>query len=126
MNKYRSDKVEKKLYLDNISMKNDINSDLLAKLSSTFRTYNYQFNEHDPKIESNLFNIGAQRTNLFRRSMNQVRNMIQDFDNQFSINLYNNNNNERKSTNIYNTKTIKVKHQYFPFQVQKNLNHQMK
>ena len=106
-NKYRSDKVEKKLYLNNITMKNDINLDLLSKITNTFRAYNYQYNDHDKKIESNLFNIGAQRTNLFRRSMNQVRNMIQDFDNQFSINLYNNNNNERKSTNIYTTKTIK-------------------
>ena len=106
-NKYRSDKVEKKLYLNNITMKNDINLDLLSKITNTFRAYNYQYNDHDKKIESNLFNIGAQRTNLFRRSMNQVRNMIQDFDNQFSINLYNNNNNERKSTNIFTTKTIK-------------------
>ena len=106
-NKYRSDKVEKKLYLNNITMKNNINLDLLSKITNTFRAYNYQYNDHDKKIESNLFNIGAQRTNLFRRSMNQVRNMIQDFDNQFSINLYNNNNNERKSTNIFTTKTIK-------------------
>ena len=100
MNKYRSDKVEKKLYLDNISMKNDINSDLLAKLSSTFRTYNYQFNEHDPKIESNLFHIGAKRTNILRKSMNTVRNMIQNFDNQFSINLDLKPNKHRKTSKI--------------------------
>ena len=100
MNKYRSDKVEKKLYLDNISMKNDIISDLLAKLSSTFRTYNYQFNEHDPKIESNLFHIGAKRTIILRKSMNTVRNMIQNFDNQFSINLDLKPNKHRKTSKI--------------------------
>ena len=101
-NKYRSDKVEKKIYLDNITMRNDINIDLFSKLLSTFRSYNYQSNDHDQKIESNLSNISAKRTDLFRKSMNQVRNMIQDYDNQFSINLYNNNK-VRKSTNINNT-----------------------
>ena len=67
-------------------MKNDINLDLFSKISNTFRAYNY----HDKKIESNLFNIGAKRINLFRRSMNQMKNMIQDFNNQFAINLCNN------------------------------------
>ena len=39
--------------------------------------------------------------------MNQVKNMIQDFDNQFAINLCNND--VRKSTNIKNSEKIKEK-----------------
>ena len=105
--KYRSDKVEKKFYLDNITMKNDLNLDLLSKLSSTYRSYNFQFNNHDQKIESNLFHIGSRRSILLRKSMNQLRNMIQDFDDHFSLNTYNINNNARKSSNINNTKQIK-------------------
>ena len=103
-NKFRNDKVEKKLYLENINMKNDINKDLLSKLSSTFRSFNYQSIGNDSKIESNLFNIGAKRSFLFRKSMNSVRNMIQDFDNQFSMHLEVNDkeNKEQTRNNIYN------------------------
>ena len=103
-NKFRNDKVEKKLYLENINMKNDINKDLLSKLSSTFRSFNYQSIGNDSKIESNLFNIGAKRSFLFRKSMNSVRNMIQDFDNQFSMHLEVNDkeNKEQTGNNIYN------------------------
>ena len=93
--KYRNDKVEKKFYLDNITMKNDLNLDLLSKLSSTYRSYNFQFNNHDQKIESNLFHIGSRRSILLRKSMNQLRNMIQDFDNEFTVNLNINKNNKK-------------------------------
>ena len=86
-NSSRNDKVEKKLYLENINMKNKINSDLLFKLTSTFKSYNFSSDKKDTKIESNLFNIGAKRSLLLRKKMNKVRNLIQDFDNQFSINF---------------------------------------
>ena len=110
-NSQRDDKVEKKLYLENINMRNHINVDLLSKLSSTFKTFNFQSHGNDPKIESNLFNIGSKRSLLLRRSMTTVRNMIQDFDNQFSINLDIKNQKPKISGNIlcnkYKTKQIK-------------------
>ena len=110
-NSQRNDKVEKKLYLENINMRNHINVDLLSKLSSTFKSFNFQSHGNDPKIESNLFNIGSKRSLLLRRSMTTVRNMIQDFDNQFSINLDLKNQKPKIGGNIlykkYYTKQIK-------------------
>ena len=111
--KSRNDKVEKKLYLENINMKSHINSDLLSKLTSTFRSFNFQSGMNDPKIVSNLFNIGSKRSLLLRRSVNKVRNMIQDFDNQFSI-KYDFNSEKQNNNNIcnkynYETKQIKEK-----------------
>ena len=111
-NSFRNDKVEKKLYLENINMRNHINTDLLSKLSSTFKSFNFQSHGNDPKIESNLFNIGSKRSHLLRKGMTKVRNMIQDFDNQFSINFNIKNQNENNSNNnLYNkyenTKQIK-------------------
>ena len=118
-NKYRNDKVEKKLYLENINIKSNINYDLLSKLNSTFRSFNFQSGMNDPKIESNLFNIGSKRSILLRRSVNTVRNMIQDFDNQFSINF--DFNNEKENNNInniynkynYNYKTKQIKEESY-------------
>ena len=118
-NKYRNDKVEKKLYLENINIKSHINYDLLSKLNSTFRSFNFQSGMNDPKIESNLFNIGSKRSILLRRSVNTVRNMIQDFDNQFSINF--DFNNEKENNNInniynkynYNYKTKQIKEESY-------------
>ena len=118
-NKFRSDKVEKKLYLENINMKNHINSDLLSKLNSTFRSFNFQSGMNDPKIESNLFNIGSKRSILLRRSANEVRDMIQDFDNQFSINFGFNNEKENNNINSnynkykYNNKTKQIKEESY-------------
>ena len=118
-NNFRSDKVEKKLYLENINMKNHINSDLLSKLNSTFRSFNFQSGMNDPKIESNLFNIGSKRSILLRRSANEVRDMIQDFDNQFSINFGFNNEKENNNINSnynkykYNNKTKQIKEESY-------------
>ena len=112
-NSHRNDKVEKKLYLEDINKRNHINVDLSSKLSSTFKSFNFQSIGNDSKIEANLFNIGVKRSNLLRKSMATVRNMIQDFDNQFSINFDINNLNQKQKddkknlNNKYDTKQIK-------------------
>ena len=87
-----NDKVEKKMYLENITIKTKRNKDLLSKLSSTYHSYRMHANSKDPLIEANLFRIGAKRSFLLTKRMNQVRNMIQNFDNEFSVNLNINNN----------------------------------
>ena len=128
-NSQRSDKVEKKLYLENINMRNHINMDLLSKLSSTFKSFNFQSHGNDNKIESNLFNVGTKRSLLLRKSMNTVRNMIQDFDNQFSINFdknnitQNQNLNGNKEKNKYSTNKIKEEsYSDFDFNLNKTIN----
>ena len=128
-NSQRSDKVEKKLYLENINMRNHINMDLLSKLSSTFKSFNFQSHGNDTKIESNLFNVGTKRSLLLRKSMNTVRNMIQDFDNQFSINFDINNItqkqnlNSNKEKNKYSTNKIKEEsYSDFDFNLNKTIN----
>ena len=82
-----NDRIEKRIYLENINTKTKRNTELLSKLSSTFRTYRFLSDNKDPKIESNLFSIGAKRSTLLTKRMNVVKNMIQNFDNQFLINL---------------------------------------
>ena len=99
-----NDKVEKKMYLENINIKTKRNTELLSKLSSTYKTFKKFSNCNDPLIESNLFKIGAKRSFLLSRRMNQVRNMIQDFDNEFSVNL---NINKNKTIFSYNKKDKK-------------------
>ena len=109
-NKYRSDKVEKKLYLENINMRNNINIDLLSKLNNTFKSFSFQSNGNDPKIEKNLLNIGTKRSLLLRKSMTTVKNMIQDFDEQFSINFGIKNLSQKRKTmgnNLYNKNKLK-------------------
>ena len=88
-----TDKVEKRMYLENINIKTKRNTELLSKLSSTYRAMHS--NSKDPLIESNLFKIGAKRSFLLSKRMNQVRNMIQDFDNEFTVNLNINKNNKK-------------------------------
>lgn len=82
-----NDKVEKKMYLENINIRTKRNSELLSKLASTFRSCRMQLSSNDPKIESNLFRIGVKRSFLLAKRVNQVRNLIQDFDNEFTVNL---------------------------------------
>ena len=53
-----NDKVEKRMYLDNIKARTKRNTELLSKLSNTFRTCRFQSDIKDPIIESNLFSIG--------------------------------------------------------------------
>ena len=102
-----NDKVEKKMYLENISIRTKRNTELLSKLSSTFRSYRMHGNG-DPLIESNLFRIGSKRSFLLTKRMNQVRNMIQNFDNEFSVNLNINNtkHSKKKEKRKYLQKTI--------------------
>ena len=109
-NKYRSDKVEKKLYLENINMRNNINIDLLSKLNNTFKSFSFQSNGNDSNILLNLLNIGTKRSLLLRKSMTTVKNMIQDFDEQFSINFGIKNLSQKRKTmgnNLYNKNKLK-------------------
>ena len=94
-----NDKIEKRMYLENIKTKTKRNTELLSKLSSTFRTCRFQSDIKDPKIESNLFSIGVKRSSLLTKRMNIVKNMIQNFDNQFLINLDNDKNSSKKNNN---------------------------
>ena len=108
-----NDKVEKKMYLENISIRTKRNTELLSKLSSTFRSYRMHGNG-DPLIESNLFRIGSKRSFLLTKRMNQVRNMIQNFDNEFSVNL--NINNTKHSKKKENRKYLqKIEEESFDF-----------
>ena len=101
-----NDKVAKRMYLENIKSKTKRNTELLSKLSSTFRTCRFQSDIKDPKIESNLFSIGVKRSSLLTKRMNIVKNMIQDFDDRFLINLNddrnisNKNNNKKKNEEL--------------------------
>ena len=100
-----TDKVAKRMYLENIKSKTKRNTELLSKLSSTFRTCRFQSDIKDPKIESNLFSIGVKRSSLLTKRMNIVKNMIQNFDDKFLINLNddkntNNKNNPKKSEEL--------------------------
>ena len=97
-----NDKIEKKMYLENISLKTKRNSELLSKLSSTFRSYSIN-TSNDPLIESNLFKIGAKRSFLLTKGVNKVRKMIQNFDEEFMVDLNANKNDKRVSK----VKTIK-------------------
>ena len=119
-NKY-NDKVEKKMYLENINIKTKRNTELLSKLSSTYKTYKMYSNSKDPLIESNLFKIGTKRSFLLSKRMNQVRNMIQDFDNEFSVNLNINKNKKILSYNKNDKKKSlqKIEEESFDFDLNK-------
>jgi len=95
-----TDKVAKRMYLENIKSKTKRNTELLSKLSSTFRTCRFQSDIKDPKIESNLFSIGVKRSSLLTKRMNIVKNMIQNFDDKFLINL----NDDKNTSNKNNPK----------------------
>lgn len=95
-----TDKVAKRMYLENIKSKTKRNTELLSKLSSTFRTCRFQSDIKDPKIESNLFSIGVKRSSLLTKRMNVVKNMIQNFDDKFLINL----NDDKNTSNKNNPK----------------------
>jgi len=95
-----TDKVAKRMYLENIKSKTKRNTELLSKLSSTFRTCRFQSDIKDPKIESNLFSIGVKRSSLLTKRMNIVKNMIQNFDDRFLINL----NDDKNTSNKNNPK----------------------
>ena len=88
------------MYLENIKSKTKRNTELLSKLSSTFRTCRFQSDIKDPKIESNLFSIGVKRSSLLTKRMNVVKNMIQNFDDKFLINL----NDDKNTSNKNNPK----------------------
>ena len=92
-----TDKVAKRMYLENIKSKTKRNTELLSKLSSTFRTCRFQSDIKDPKIESNLFSIGVKRSSLLTKRMNIVKNMIQNFDDKFLINLNDDKNTSNKN-----------------------------
>ena len=94
-----NDKVEKRMYLENIKSRTKRNTELLSKLSSTFRTCRFQSDIKDPIIESNLFSIGVRRSSQLTKRMNIVKNMIQNFDDKFLINLNDDKNTSSKNNN---------------------------
>ena len=110
-----NDKVEKRMYLENISLRTKRNSELLSKLSSTFKSFRMQASSKDPLIEANLFKIGVKRSFLLSKRMNQVRNMIQNFDNEFSVNLNINNKKLYKNKNEKNNSLQKIEEESFDF-----------
>ena len=110
-----NDKVEKKMYLENISLRTKRNSELLSKLSSTFRSFRMQASSKDPLIEANLFKIGVKRSFLLSKRINKVRNMIQNFDNEFSVNLNINNNKFYKNKNDKKNSLQKIEEESFDF-----------
>lgn len=110
-----NDKIEKKMYLDKINMRAKRNSELLYKLSSTFRSCRIQANNKDPKIEANLFRIGVKRSYLLSKRVNQVRNMIQNFDNEFTVNLNINNKKTFPNKNVVKKPLQKIEEESFDF-----------
>ena len=112
-----NDKVEKKMYLENINLRTKRNTELLSKLSSTFRSARMFSSSRDPLIEANLFKIGTKRSNILTRNMNKVRNMIQNFDNEFSVNLNINKNNKNffSKNNINRNSLQKIEEESFDF-----------
>ena len=111
-----NDKVAKRMYLENIKSKTKRNTELLSKLSSTFRTCRFQSDIKDPKIESNLFSIGVKRSSLLTKRMNIVKNMIQDFDDRFLINLNDDRNISNKNNNKKNEELQKIEEES-PFDI---------
>ena len=110
-----NDKVEKRMYLENISLRTKRNSELLSKLSSTFKSFRMQASSKDPLIEANLFKIGVKRSFLLSKRINQVRNMIQNFDNEFSVNLNINNNKYFKNKNDKRNSLQEIEEESFDF-----------
>ena len=78
-----NDNLEKKIYLQNINIKTRRSTELLSKLSNTFKACS-QYNTKDIKIESNLYSIGARESYLLSQKINDVKNMLSNFDNHFS------------------------------------------
>ena len=100
--KYRNDKGEKKLYLENNNnMRNHMNIGI-PKINK-FKSFDFQSNKFKPKIETNLLNNESNKDFLLRKSMTLVKNMSHDFDNQkkkesfndFDFNLNNKGNNNQ-------------------------------
>ena len=88
------------MYLENIKSRTKRNTELLSKLSSTFRACRlFQYDIKDPIIESNLFSIGVRRSSQLTKRMNIVKNMIQNFDDKFLINLNDDKNTSSKNNN---------------------------
>ena len=87
------------MYLENIKSRTKRNTELLSKLSSTFRACRFQSDIKDPIIESNLFSIGVRRSSQLTKRMNIVKNMIQNFDDKFLINLNDDKNTSSKNNN---------------------------
>ena len=115
-----NDKVEKRMYLENIKSKTKRNTELLSKLSSTFRTCRFQSDIKDPKIESNLFSIGVKRSSLLTKRMNIVKNMIQNFDDKFLINLNDDKNITNKNNHKKNEELQKIEEESSSFDIDIN------
>ena len=110
-----NDKIEKKMYLDNIKIKTKRNTELLYNLASTFRSCKLQANNKDPKIEENLFRIGVKRSFLLSKRVKQVKNMIENYDNEFILNIDINNKKNLQHKNIKKKSLQKIEEESFDF-----------